>query len=73
MTGEACGHSAYDGKGLCGRLHGPHRRHRGAIRHIENIHKYIRPEDVPEHTMFIITTDGLENASRRYDSASVKR
>ncbi len=45
----------------------------GAIRHIENIHKYIRPEDVPEHTMFIITTDGLENASRRYDSASVKK
>ena len=44
----------------------------GAIRHIGNIHKYARPEDVPEHTLFVITTDGMENASRRYDSASVK-
>ena len=45
----------------------------GAIYHIGNIHKYARPEDVPEHTMFIITTDGLENASHRYDSEQVKR
>ena len=45
----------------------------GAIHHIGNIHKYARPEDVPEHTMFIITTDGLENASHRYDSEQVKR
>ena len=37
----------------------------GAIHHIGNIHKYARPEDVPEHTMFIITTDGMENASQR--------
>ncbi len=44
-----------------------------AIRHIGNIHKYARPEDVPEHTIFVITTDGLENASRRYDSDKVKR
>ena len=44
----------------------------GAIRHIGNIHKYARPEDVPEHTMFVITTDGLENASRRYSSEEVK-
>ena len=44
----------------------------GAIHHIGNIHKYARPEDVPEHTLFVITTDGMENASRRYDSASVK-
>ena len=44
-----------------------------AIHHIGNIHKYARPEDVPEHTMFIITTDGLENASHRYDSEQVKR
>mgnify|MGYP002626709185 CR=1 FL=1 len=28
----------------------------GAIHHIGNIHKYARPEDVPEHTMFVITT-----------------
>ena len=36
----------------------------GAIHHIGNIHKYARNEDVPEHTMFVITTDGQENASR---------
>ena len=45
----------------------------GAIHHIANIHKYARPEDVPEKTMFIITTDGMENASHRYSSDSVKR
>ncbi len=45
----------------------------GAIHHIGNIHKYVRPEDVPAHTMFIITTDGMENASRRYSSDEVKR
>ena len=45
----------------------------GAIRHIANIHKYTRPEDVPEHTMFVIMTDGMENASRRYSSGEVKK
>ena len=45
----------------------------GAIRHIAHIHKYARPEDVPEHTVFVITTDGMENASRRYDADQVKR
>lgn len=45
----------------------------GAIHHIGNIHKYARPEDVPEHTMFVITTDGMENASRRYSSDQVKK
>ena len=45
----------------------------GAIHHIGNIHKYARPEDVPEHTMFIITTDGMENASQRYSSDEVKK
>lgn len=44
----------------------------GAIRHIRNIHKYVRPEDVPAHTMFVIITDGCENASRIYDSDTVK-
>ena len=42
------------------------------IQHIENIHKYARPEDIPEKTMFIITTDGMENASRIYSSDRVK-
>ncbi|MBQ7474540.1 MAG: VWA domain-containing protein [Clostridia bacterium] len=45
----------------------------GAVRHIANIHKYARREDVPEHTMFVITTDGLENASREYTSDQVKK
>ena len=44
----------------------------GAIHHIGNVHKYARPEDVPEHTIFIITTDGMENASNRYSAARVK-
>lgn len=44
----------------------------GAIQHIADIHKYARPEDVPAHTVFVITTDGQENASRRYTSAQVK-
>ncbi len=44
----------------------------GAIHHIGNVHKYIRDEDVPEHTLFVITTDGMENASRRYDRDKVK-
>ncbi|MCM1024889.1 MAG: VWA domain-containing protein [Roseburia sp.] len=43
-----------------------------AVRHIGNIHKYARPEDVPEHTMFVITTDGMENASHLFSSDRVK-
>jgi uncharacterized protein YegL len=45
----------------------------GAIRHIETVHRYARPEDVPEKTLFIITTDGMENASRRYGYDTVRR
>ena len=45
----------------------------GAIHHIGNIHKYIRSEDVPANTMFVIMTDGMENASRRYSSDRVKQ
>lgn len=44
----------------------------GAIHHIGNVHKYAREEDIPERTLFVITTDGLENASRRYDYEKVK-
>ena len=44
----------------------------GAICHIANIHKYARPEDVPEHTVFVITTDGMENASHHYDADRLK-
>ena len=44
-----------------------------AIHHIGNIHKYAREEDRPEHTLFVITTDGMENASHRYTAEQVKR
>lgn len=44
----------------------------GAIHHIGNVHKYARPEDVPEHTVFVITTDGMENASQRYSEREIK-
>ena len=43
-----------------------------AIHHIGNVHKYARPEDRPEKTLFIITTDGMENASRRYTYEKVE-
>ena len=43
-----------------------------AIHHIGNVHKYAREEDLPEHTMFVITTDGMENASRRRTLPEVK-
>ena len=44
----------------------------GAIHHIGNVHKYAREEDRPERTLFVITTDGMENASRRYTYDKVK-
>ena len=43
-----------------------------AIHHIGNVHKYARPEDRPEKTLFVITTDGMENASRQYSYDRVK-
>ena len=43
-----------------------------AIHHIGNVHKYAREEDRPEHTIFVITTDGMENASHAYSSDEVK-
>lgn len=43
------------------------------IDHIKNIHKYAREDDVPENTVFVITTDGMENASREYTSDKVKK
>ncbi|MBR0218622.1 MAG: VWA domain-containing protein [Clostridia bacterium] len=44
----------------------------GAIHHIGSVHKYAREEDRPEHTVFVITTDGMENASHRYSAAQVR-
>lgn len=43
------------------------------IDHIVHIHKYARPDDVPEHTTFVIMTDGMENASHYYSSNEVKK
>ena len=45
----------------------------GAVKHIANVHKYAREEDKPGRTLFVITTDGLENASRRCSAEEVKR
>lgn len=45
----------------------------GAIHHIGNVHKYIREEDCPAKTLFVITTDGMENASRKYSYDDVKK
>ena len=45
----------------------------GAIHHIGNVHKYAREEDVPEKTIFVITTDGEENSSRNYDYRRIKQ
>ena len=45
----------------------------GAIHHIGNVHKYAREEDRPEKTLFVITTDGMENASRRYSYGRVRQ
>ena len=44
-----------------------------AVHHIANIHKYAREEDVPEKALFVITTDGMENASRKYSHKDVKK
>ena len=44
----------------------------GAIHHIGNVHKYARAEDVPEKTVLVITTDGMENASHKYTAENVK-
>lgn len=44
----------------------------GAIHHIGNVHKYAREEDRPEKTIFIITTDGMENASHTYTYDKVR-
>ena len=45
----------------------------GAIHHIKNVHRYAREEDLPEKTLFIITTDGMENASHQYSYDKVRR
>jgi len=45
----------------------------GAVDHISTVHKYAREEDIPEKTLFVITTDGMENASTRYSYKDVKK
>ncbi len=44
-----------------------------AVKHISMVHRYIRSEDVPARTLFVITTDGMENASRKYSAKDVKK
>ena len=44
-----------------------------AIKHIRNVHKYAREEDRPEKTLFVITTDGMENASERFSYKDIKQ
>lgn len=44
-----------------------------AVKHIANIHKYARKEDIPDKTMFVITTDGMENASTKFSQHEVKK
>ncbi len=45
-----------------------------AISHTKDIQKHQRrKEDIPEHTVFVIVTDGLENASHKYSSDDVKK
>ena len=43
-----------------------------AIDHIVGIHRYAREEDIPEHTIFVITTDGMENASHRFTADHIR-
>ena len=45
----------------------------GSIHHIGKLHKNMPPEDVPEKTLFIITTDGMENASQKYTYDKIKK
>ena len=45
----------------------------GAIHHIGNVHKYARLDDVPQNTLFVIMTDGMENASRHYTAKTVRK
>lgn len=44
----------------------------GAIHHMANVHKYARKDDRPNKTIFVITTDGEENASKVYTYQKVK-
>lgn len=45
----------------------------GAIHHIGKLQKALPEEDRPEKTLFIITTDGMENASQKYTYEKVKK
>ena len=44
-----------------------------SIRYIEKVHRIVRKEDVPTHTIFVVTTDGQENSSHKYSSEEVKK
>lgn len=44
-----------------------------AVKHIKNIHKYAREEDRPQKTLVVITTDGYENASHKFNYNDIKK
>ena len=44
-----------------------------SIRYIGHLHKQMPKEQVPEKTVFVITTDGMENSSRKYTYADIKK
>ena len=44
-----------------------------AVKHIRNVHKYAREEDCPEKTLFVVITDGYENASRKFSYGEIKQ
>lgn len=43
------------------------------IRKIVNVYKAIGEDNIPEKTVFVVTTDGQENASKEFDSHTLKR
>lgn len=44
-----------------------------AITHIEKVHRKLPDDQKPEHTMFVITTDGEENSSTEYQLGEIRR
>lgn len=44
----------------------------GAITHIDKVQKELPEGERPEKTMFVITTDGMENASKEFNYTAIK-
>lgn len=43
-----------------------------SVTHISGLHQSMKKENRPEKTLFIITTDGMENSSQEYSLSQVK-